>query len=193
MSHSFVLRGGRVIDPAQKIDGVMDVAFADGKVARVGRTCLLMAQRRSATCPARSCCPASSTCIPTSIGAAHRSAIDAEDFCRRSGVTTAVDTGSAGPGNFMGFRKHVIERSEVRILAFLHVSFAGIYAFHRRHGGRERGNPADGAARRGRGRECQPRPDRRHQGAGRAACVGSIPAPYPSTSRLRPRRRAACR
>jgi predicted amidohydrolase len=29
----------------------------------------------------------------------------------------------------MGFRKHVIERSEVRILAYLHVSFAGIYAF----------------------------------------------------------------
>jgi dihydroorotase len=58
--------------------------------------------------------------------------IDAEDFCRRSGVTTAVDTGSAGPGNFAGFRKHVIERSQVRILAYLHVSFAGIYAFSAR-------------------------------------------------------------
>ena len=55
--------------------------------------------------------------------------IDAEEFCRTSGVTTAIDTGSAGPGNFAGFRKHVIERSEVRILAYLHVSFAGIYAF----------------------------------------------------------------
>src|SRR5690606_14948460 len=32
-------------------------------------------------------------------------------------------------GNFMGLRKHVIERSETRILAYLHVSFAGIYAF----------------------------------------------------------------
>jgi dihydroorotase len=38
---------------------------------------------------------------------------------------TSVDTGSAGPGNFAGFRKHVIERSEVRILAYLHVSHAG--------------------------------------------------------------------
>ncbi len=55
--------------------------------------------------------------------------IDAEQFCRTSGVTTAVDTGSAGPGNFMGFRRHVIEKSQVRILAYLHVSFAGIYAF----------------------------------------------------------------
>ena len=48
--------------------------------------------------------------------------IDAEEFCRTSGVTTAVDTGSAGPGNFAGFRKHVIEPSQVRILAYLHVS-----------------------------------------------------------------------
>jgi dihydroorotase len=59
----------------------------------------------------------------TSIG------IDADEFCRTSGVTTSVDTGSAGPGNFSGFRKHVIDRSEARILAYLHVSFAGIYAF----------------------------------------------------------------
>jgi dihydroorotase len=44
-------------------------------------------------------------------------------------VTTSVDTGSAGPGNWMGFRKHVIERSDARILAYLHVSFAGIYGF----------------------------------------------------------------
>jgi dihydroorotase len=55
--------------------------------------------------------------------------IDAEEFCRTSGVTTAIDTGSAGPGNFAGFRKHVIEPSEVRILAYLHVSFAGIFGF----------------------------------------------------------------
>jgi dihydroorotase len=57
--------------------------------------------------------------------------IDAEAFCRSSGVTTTVDTGSAGPGNFAGFRKHVIEPSQVRILAYLHVSHAGIYGFSR--------------------------------------------------------------
>ncbi|MEQ1611842.1 MAG: amidohydrolase/deacetylase family metallohydrolase, partial [Hyphomicrobiaceae bacterium] len=55
--------------------------------------------------------------------------IDADEFCRTSGVTTSIDTGSAGPGNFAGFRKHVIERSEARILAYLHVSFAGIFGF----------------------------------------------------------------
>ena len=33
MAYDLILRGGRVIDPSQKIDAVMDVAFAGGKVA----------------------------------------------------------------------------------------------------------------------------------------------------------------
>lgn len=30
------LRGGRVIDPSQGMDGVMDVGFEDGRVAKIG-------------------------------------------------------------------------------------------------------------------------------------------------------------
>ena len=36
MTYDLILRGGRVIDPSQKLDAVADVAFAGGKVARVG-------------------------------------------------------------------------------------------------------------------------------------------------------------
>ena len=53
----------------------------------------------------------------------------AEDLAAKDPFEPAIDTGSAGPGNFAGFRKHVIEPSQVRILAYLHVSHAGIYAF----------------------------------------------------------------
>ncbi|HEX6143180.1 MAG TPA: amidohydrolase/deacetylase family metallohydrolase, partial [Geminicoccaceae bacterium] len=48
---------------------------------------------------------------------------------RRSGSTTLVDAGSAGPGNFHGFREFVIEPSPIRILPYLNISFAGIFAF----------------------------------------------------------------
>jgi len=50
----------------------------------------------------------------------------------RVGCTTLVDAGSAGPGNYSGFREHVIRPSPVRIVAYLNVSFAGIYGFSRR-------------------------------------------------------------
>ena len=129
MSHSLILRGGRVIDPAQKIDGVMDVAFADRKVARVGPNLPADGATEIRDVSGMIVVPGLIDLHTHVYWGGTSLGIDAEDFCRRSGVTTAIDTGSAGPGNFMGFRKHVIERSEVRILAFLHVSFAGIYAF----------------------------------------------------------------
>jgi dihydroorotase len=123
-----ILKGGRVIDPSQGLDAVRDIGFADGKVAGIAPSLPSgSAQVRDVTglivSPGLIDLHTHVYWGGTSLG------IDAEDFCRTSGVTTAVDTGSAGPGNFMGFRKHVIERSQTRILAYLHVSHAGIYGF----------------------------------------------------------------
>ena len=129
MSHDLILKGGHVIDPSQKLDGIMDVAFAAGKVSAVaksikpGPSTQVRDVKGAIVSPGLIDLHTHVYWGGTSLG------IDAEEFCRTSGVTTAVDTGSAGPGNFLGFRKHVIERSEVRILAYLHVSFAGIFAF----------------------------------------------------------------
>ena len=36
MGLDLVLRGGRVIDPAQGVDAVMDVGFEAGRVAKIG-------------------------------------------------------------------------------------------------------------------------------------------------------------
>ena len=124
----FILKGGRVIDPSQGIDAVMDVGFKSGKVAAMARkldtgNALLRDVSGLIVVPGLIDLHTHVYWGGTSLG------IDAEEFCRSSGVTTAIDTGSAGPGNFMGFRKHVIERSQVRILAYLHVSHAGIYGF----------------------------------------------------------------
>src|SRR5207237_35741 len=129
MPFDLILRGGRVIDPSQKLDVVTDVAFAGGKVVIVGSE--LKAD------PGTDVRDVSGYIVTPRLIDLHTHVywggtslgIDAEEFCRTSGVTTAVDTGSAGPGNFAGFRKHVIEPSAVRILAYLHVSFAGIFGF----------------------------------------------------------------
>ncbi len=128
MPFELVLRNGRVIDPSQGIDRVTDVAFSGGKVAAIGDG--LDAEGADIRDVSGLIVTPGLIDLHTHVYWGGTSlGIDAEMFARKSAVTTCVDTGSAGPGNFAGFRKHVIEPSAIRILPYLHVSFAGIYGF----------------------------------------------------------------
>ena len=129
MTYDLILRGGHVIDPSQKLDAVTDLAFSGGKVAQIGPGLKADAETDVHDLSGFIVTPGLIDLHTHVYWGGTSLGIDAEDFCRRSGVTTAVDAGSAGPGNFAGFRKHLIERSQVRILAYLHISFAGIFAF----------------------------------------------------------------
>lgn len=129
-AHELILRGARVIDPSQDIDRVTDVAFAGGKVAAIGDALPAGSGTEVRELKGKIVTPGLIDLHThvywggTSIG------VDAVQLARTSATATFVDAGTAGPANFPGFRKHVIEPAlPVRILPLINLSFAGIFAF----------------------------------------------------------------
>ncbi len=123
-----ILRNGRVIDPAQQLDAVADVAFAGGKVVAVGARLEASAEEEQdvtgqLVTPGLIDLHTHVYWGGTSIG------VDPDTVAARSGCTTLVDAGTAGAGNWLGFRTHVIEPAKTRVLAYLNLSFPGIFAF----------------------------------------------------------------
>ena len=127
--YDLILKGGHVIDPAQGMDGSFDVAFKSGKVAEVSKDISPEKSKDTRNVSGKVVCPGLIDLHTHVYWGGTSLGVDAEEIARRSGTTTFVDAGSAGAGNLLGFRKHVVERTAPRILAYLNISFPGIFAF----------------------------------------------------------------
>ena len=127
--HDLLLSGARLLDPAAGLDEQGDIAFQHGAVSAVGgkldpaTAAVVKDVTGSIVTPGLIDLHTHIYWGGTSIG------VEPTDYARQAGTTTLVDAGTAGPGNFAGFRSHIIEPAEPKIFAYLNVSFAGIFAF----------------------------------------------------------------
>lgn len=130
MKYDLLIQGGTLVDPAQGVNAVRDVAFADGEVTAVGE--------HLAAAEAREVIDASGRYVTPGLIDVHVHVFPGVSFlgvepdptCLARGVTTVVDAGSAGADTFPGFRKYVIEVSQTRILAQLNISSQGMLSRH---------------------------------------------------------------
>ena len=126
MKYDLVVKAGRVIDPAQGLDGVRDLALAGGKVASVAQSI--------PDSDADEVLDASGLIVTPGLIDLHVHAfwgasgfgIPPDPGNVAKGVTTAVDAGSAGARTFPAFRKYIIERSATRLFALLNISAMGM-------------------------------------------------------------------
>ena len=118
MAYDLALTGGRVIDPSQGIDRHIDVAFENGKVAALGDG---LTATHTQDVSGQIVTPVLIDMHTHVYWGGTSLGVDADAYAHQSAVTTCIDTGSAGPGNFPGFKAHVIEPAKVRILVYLHV------------------------------------------------------------------------
>jgi len=120
-AYDLAIRGARVIDPAQELDGSADIGVRDGRIVAVGRLDGVAAETLDATGLL-----ASAGWIDLHAHIAYRlgrSCVDPDrDAGVARGVTTAVDAGSVGAGLFEAFAAYVMPSAATRVLAFLNVS-----------------------------------------------------------------------
>lgn len=137
--YDLLLKGGHVIDPANHIDEVRDVAVFQGKIAAVEKNIpseqagkVVDASKLYVTpglvdihyhvghggAPLNWFAPdARAHAMPLGIAA---------DLALESGVTTIVDAGSAGAETFLVEKEEVIDKAKVRVLAFLNIEANGM-------------------------------------------------------------------
>jgi dihydroorotase len=137
--YDLLLKGGHVIDPANQIDDVRDVAVVQGKIAAVEKNILADQAAKVVDVSKLYVTPGLIDIhyhighggAPlnwfTPEGRAHALPLGIPaDLALQAGVTTIVDAGTAGAETFLEEKEEVIDRSRVRVLAFLNIVANGM-------------------------------------------------------------------
>src|SRR5437879_6243878 len=124
--YDLVLNGGTVIDPAQGLHGLMDVAVSDGTIAEIATAIDASQAKRVVDVKGKTVTPGLID-LQTHVfdGVAHNG-VHPDLAGVRAGVTTVVDAGSSGAATFGAFPKHILPRSETEVLPFLHICQTGL-------------------------------------------------------------------
>src|SRR5882724_5966130 len=112
--YDLLLKGGHVIDPANNVNAVMDVAIAAGKIARVAAGIPAAEARQVVDASGLFVTPGLVDIhVHAYAGTGMKGAYSGDNsvypdgFTFRSGVTTVVDAGSSGWRNFSDFKDRV--------------------------------------------------------------------------------------
>jgi dihydroorotase len=120
-----LLRGGRVIDPAQGIDGQFDVAITGGRVAQVAPGLPASAAREVIDCSGALVLPGLIDLHVHCYRFITDFGLPADDTGIDAGVTTVVDQGSAGCWTLEGFRAYVAQPARTEVLSFISINLSG--------------------------------------------------------------------
>ena len=133
MQYDLLLKGGHLIDPKNNIDYLRDVAIKNGKVAAVAQDIPADKAERIIDAAGLYVTPglvdihmhAYATPGHPNEWAGDNSILP-DGFSFRTGVTTMVDTGSAGWRNFEDLRFRVIDRCQTRLFALINIAGTGM-------------------------------------------------------------------
>ena len=124
--YDLLIKGGIVIDPAQGIHAVNDIAVEKGTIVRVAPIIPVDEARRVVEVRGK-VVTAGLIDIHTHVyHGVNANGVEADIGGVRAGVTTMVDAGSSGCDTFGGFPNHIIPNNQTEIICFLHICRTGL-------------------------------------------------------------------
>ena len=128
MSDAFdlLLTGGTVLNPATKLNQKLDVAVTGDRVAAIQADLPRSGAKRVIDVAGCYVTPGLIDFHVHSYWGVNPYGCKLDSLCLATGVTTTMDAGSAGPVNFLGFRKLVYDQSKTRMLGFIALAQHGV-------------------------------------------------------------------
>jgi dihydroorotase len=123
--YDLVLKGGRVVDPSSGLDGVLDVAVENGKIAKVAAGIGPTETARVIEVGGKIVTPGLIDLHAHVFEGINRTGVNPDLAGVYSGVTTLVDAGSAGAATFGGWR-HILPHCQTEVVPFLHICQTGL-------------------------------------------------------------------
>jgi dihydroorotase len=125
MAHELLVKGGRVVDPAQGMNAECDIGIDQGRIAALAPN--IPASEAEMVIEAQGLLVTPGLIdIHTHVAEGIVSLAAAPDQAGvHAGVTTVCDAGSTGYANFDGFGRYVMPRAQTDVFAFLHLAPVG--------------------------------------------------------------------
>jgi dihydroorotase len=123
-SYDLLLQGGHVIDPANSIDGVMDVAVTGDRITRVAPNLPTQQAKKVLNVKGLFVTPGLIDLHAHVYG--YSGSVFPDDTALLAGTTTVADAGGSGWRTFDDFKKKIIYSSKTRVLVFLNIVGRGM-------------------------------------------------------------------
>ena len=121
-----LLSGGTVLNPATKLNEKLDVGVTGDRVTALQANLPRANAKKTVDVTGCYVTPGLIDFHVHSYWGVNPYGYNLDSLCLATGVTTTMDAGSAGPVNFLGFRKLVYEQSKTRMLGFVALAQHGV-------------------------------------------------------------------
>lgn len=118
-TYDLLLKGGHVIDPANQLNGVMDVAVSNSKIARVAQGIAPAQAKKTVDVTGLYVTPGLIDLHAHVYG--YSGSLFPDDTSLIAGTTTVVDAGGSGWRTFDDFKRTIIDSSRTRVLSLINI------------------------------------------------------------------------